>query len=1055
MALPPKTTITQVPPGVGEQIDTGPGGFDVDGKTFTMDTGLPGDLNGYGQRHKTIDVDSDLLDANGKPKDISRPTQLTLAQYLSAVTMGKKGSAKVPNRYPIDPPDVGNPKPLRSTSDTAGNPTGPTPVADASINSFGGIVDPYTQQYPGIRTQLRKGKAPGAAGNAVDGNDLLRTEAGVPNSPVTQYQSAVLSHNRFAAAGTNSQSPYTTEDVSTPNGSYEPAFANQTTLGKYDPAAQTITAGRLAAVGPLLTMRAGLELGSSDPGADPNSAGLQAGAILPGFGQLGVQRIDQQLLLARDVLNGLTNDELDSVNVISPGSLSWGALNNTDDPFSGTDALGMLVLSTTLVAGVELVFDALSVLLGLITPSLKTPTRDAQGRYALGEYYPGSKAAHKAASGGIGGALSALGSLNFGALLGIQPTHYPFSRALTAGVNAFFGIPDDAGGGIGLNQLAGAVASSADSPGFNVVVARAIIRSSLTIVDQLKKIGGNVMNAINQILSLIDVIRNSKMISAINVFSMLGDARLSQPASFVDQDSAGGNKVSQMDSRDDVIKGAVGKSRLKGSLKLAWASNTAPANMLLPGSIIGASIAVKGLGQFSPFVGYQEDGYSQVQSTVTSKDDFGRISPEDAADFEKVLDASYVPFYFHDIRTNEMVSFHAFLAALTDDYTAAFDKSEGFGRAEAVKVYKSTERRISMAFYIAATSLLDFDEMWIKINKLTTMVYPQYTQGLTLQDAKDGNYKFTQPFSQLMGASPLIRIRLGDLIRSNYTPFALGRLFGMGNPDFKVDGESFAGPDIDQDVLNDLSAKLQSTIANPNDEIYFPSFGYYPQFLDTGGIGVNLPAPSIPGAGGADGPKFADQFAPQASEFPFFTVKVIKVHPDDPRRVIGEVQFNSDIGWSDKFSPGAKDFSEKEFNNPDKPLQRVIGGKYIFPVGSLTATPTTTSKLISALSAISSIESSNSAFATNLSAFLDPSNNAIAKSFKDTAGKGLAGFIETMNFDWYDKVTWETMPGRTAPKICKVTLTFGPVHDISPGIDHLGFNRAPLYPVGPMGPSPK
>jgi hypothetical protein len=32
--------------------------------------------------------------------------------------------------------------------------------------------------------------------------------------------------------------------------------------------------------------------------------------------------------------------------------------------------------------------------------------------------------------------------------------------------------------------------------------------------------------------------------------------------------------------------------------------------------------------------------------------------------------------------------------------------------------------------------------------------------------------------------------------------------------------------------------------------------------------------------------------------------------------------------------------------------------------------------------------------------------------------------------------------------MCKVTLAFTPIHDIAPGLDHLGFNRAPVYPVG-------
>jgi hypothetical protein len=80
--------------------------------------------------------------------------------------------------------------------------------------------------------------------------------------------------------------------------------------------------------------------------------------------------------------------------------------------------------------------------------------------------------------------------------------------------------------------------------------------------------------------------------------------------------------------------------------------------------------------------------------------------------------------------------------------------------------------------------------------------------------------------------------------------------------------------------------------------------------------------------------------------------------------------------------------------------------------------------------------------------FLDPEKNAVVKSFKSAGGKGLAGFIDSLNFDWYDKVLWDTDVGNKAPMMCKVTLSFSPIHDISPGLDSQGYNRAPVYPVG-------
>jgi hypothetical protein len=86
--------------------------------------------------------------------------------------------------------------------------------------------------------------------------------------------------------------------------------------------------------------------------------------------------------------------------------------------------------------------------------------------------------------------------------------------------------------------------------------------------------------------------------------------------------------------------------------------------------------------------------------------------------------------------------------------------------------------------------------------------------------------------------------------------------------------------------------------------------------------------------------------------------------------------------------------------------------------------------------------------ASAISKFLDSSQNAIVRSFESVKGKGLAGKLDNLSFDWYDRVLWETKKGSVAPKICKVTISFSPIHDISPGIDHMGYNRAPVYSVG-------
>ncbi len=555
------------------------------------------------------------------------------------------------------------------------------------------------------------------------------------------------------------------------------------------------------------------------------------------------------------------------------------------------------------------------------------------------------------------------------------------------------------------------------------------------------------MSAINAILALIDVIRSSTLVSAINIFAGLGDAILTQPKGWSDPDDPTGTKVSFTDSMaNDIPASAVVKNRLQGSLKLAWASNTADANMLLPSAFLVSNAMSTGLGQFSPFIGIPRDPYSYVGSTVVNSTDYGRIDSVTAQTFEQTLESQYVPFYFHDIRTNEMISFHAFIAGITDDYAAAYNKSEGFGRVEPVKIYKNTERKISMSFYIAATSPNDFDDMWVKINKLVTLVYPQYTQGTQVSSADGTSYVFTQPFSQLVGASPLVRIRLGDLLRSNYTPFALGRLFGMGNTGFTIDSNPFLGGDaLTTDDLNDLQTALQTAYAFPAGFTFLPAPGVYPTYVapSGGGLSISLPSPF----GGPSPPSNASQFIPDGA---YFEITATDTVSGSPNLIYGTVGLRTDPAFVAWFTANQTALTAK-YTSTDDLFNNVIGGTYVFPASSLIPTADTLSQLGANSSGLGSAISANSSLATSLATFLNPNDNAIAKSFQDTGGKGLAGFIETMHFDWYDKVTWETDLGRIAPKIVKVTIGFSPIHDISPGIDHMGFNRAPVYPVGIMG----
>ena len=82
------------------------------------------------------------------------------------------------------------------------------------------------------------------------------------------------------------------------------------------------------------------------------------------------------------------------------------------------------------------------------------------------------------------------------------------------------------------------------------------------------------------------------------------------------------------------------------------------------------------------------------------------------------------------------------------------------------------------------------------------------------------------------------------------------------------------------------------------------------------------------------------------------------------------------------------------------------------------------------------------------SQFMRPEVNPYVRAFHTTRGRGLAGIIKGVSFNWLDDYPWETDHNARAPLGCNITFQFDVIHDIPPGLDHTGYNRAPLYNVG-------
>jgi len=547
--------------------------------------------------------------------------------------------------------------------------------------------------------------------------------------------------------------------------------------------------------------------------------------------------------------------------------------------------------------------------------------------------------------------------------VGIPNTKNAFSLCIAAGVSAFFGVQTSRAFLSAFTNIVGGDA------GFKLTIARFIIRSAASAASATPN---DVTSA--DISSLIT--RGRQLVSIVSAFATLGDLALSAAAG------------------DDA--------------RVSFpAASAPPTSYLIPDTLSRELSRVPGLGFTSPISSTK----SVIVSSVDRRSRGARISTDDRESIERQLNAEYVPFYFHDLRTNEIVAFNAFLSHLQDSFSPQWESSEGFGRVDAVQTYKSTSRSIALDFIAVATSPADFDEMWLKINKLVTLVYPQFDGGRWVQSDASGTDRFVQPFSQTFAASPLIRLRVGDVITSNYSKFALQRVFGYGE-----DGLKFGGSQVNYASAIDpgaLSSLVRSTATQPGS-------GY--TFYVAPGVYAAAPLKSPSAAAVFDTTVLSSQRT--------FVVTVLSS--------IGDAAVICSISQSTEQS----DVSQVDVT---KYGQRYAGGSYVIEVSALRPTQAT---LRSIEKRVSGQPAGGSA---EVDAFFADDSNAIVKSFREAGGVGLAGKIDSLSINMLDKAMWETDVNRRAPMSVTISMVFSVIHDIAPGLDRFGFSRAPTYSAGRSG----
>lgn len=770
-------------------------------------------------------------------------------------------------------------------------------------------------------------------------------------------------------------------------------WSGQSSLGKNNPKEEGVEFDDMIKIADAIMLKASGHIGVSS-----NTLKNTFVALTPGITQIG-GRISSSELSPTSFEDAPNNNTEVSDNLSVEMAKTWGVVNSPSEQYGDKTPAGMAALAIAMTVTLKLAVEGLA---RIISVAKKDPyennTPATRGPFPLGR------------RSGVETSDSFFKPREY---FGIDNTDHEFAAALDRGIEVFFDFSKKSFGRV------------AKQPGYYVNLIRSINQAGVEVVNEFTSLGdikGTGLEIAETAASIVDGLRSNKIIAFINIIAQMGDRSLK----IEDMGFDANRPFSILDSLPNNGRNRAAKVKeSKNSLRSAYRNSASKSSFLFPKSAIRANRSLGGsLG--SAIAGLSSGNSAKFVDKGT------RISTQDRKAIEKELEAEYVPFYFHDLRTNEIISFHAFLEQLEDNYQAKWNESNVIGRVDPVGTYESTKRSVNFAFKVAATSKVDFDNLWFKINKLMTMLYPQWSRGRQVSSTSDGGTTtFTQPFSQVMSASPMIRIRIGDVISSNYSRFSLARTFGLGGDDTNIVKGVQSDGNL-KEYFEEAKNSRKRMEGNPA------------EFGEGAGYRVNETAMLSPKEHGGY-QEVGSSVALQKAR------SLLSASAKNKRSLIlassTKVVIKKSPSTNDDLivSSGDKKIAYYHVEVVDATSDE-LRGTFIVTHGDLFPD----SDQIRSISLRASGISPDS-FEIPDASFFDPQQNAIVRSFEDSGGKGLAGWVKSANMQEMisPQVTWETSDyGSRAPKMLKISIQFQPIHDIAPGIDEFGFNRAPIYNVG-------
>jgi|ETNvirenome_6_85_1030632.scaffolds.fasta_scaffold01577_3 hypothetical protein len=111
---------------------------------------------------------------------------------------------------------------------------------------------------------------------------------------------------------------------------------------------------------------------------------------------------------------------------------------------------------------------------------------------------------------------------------------------------------------------------------------------------------------------------------------------------------------------------------------------------------------------------------------------------------------------FYSESTGKAVYFNAFIMAFNESYNSDWASEKVFGRTDPIKLFKDTERRVTLSFKIPAASQREALENLNKLQTLIQFLYPHYDTQVSETSGR--------AYANNITSSPLVRLRVVNFL---------------------------------------------------------------------------------------------------------------------------------------------------------------------------------------------------------------------------------------------------------------------------------------------------